>query len=60
MERRIKPHLEQQESLARRAEQRRAFQRNQIFGLLIAAVLVIVWTLFHTNRAWIFPTGWWR
>ncbi len=60
MERRIKPHLEQQEEIARRAEQQRLFRRNQIFGLLIAAFLVILWTLFHTNRAWIFPAGWWR
>ncbi len=60
MERRIKPYLEQQEEMARRTEQARLFRRNQIFGLLIAAVLVILWTLFHTNRAWIFPTGWWR
>jgi len=60
MERRIKPHLEQQEGIARRAEQQRIFRRNQVFGLLIAAVLVIVWMLFHTNPAWIFPAGWWR
>jgi hypothetical protein len=60
MERRIKPHLEQQEEIARRAEQQRLFRRNQIFGLLIAALLVILWTLFRTNRAWIFPAGWWR
>ncbi len=60
MDRRIKPHLEQLEAQTRRAEQQRAFRRNQIFGLLIVAVLVILWTLFHTNRAWIFPTGWWR
>ncbi len=60
MERGIKPHLQQVEELARRVEQRRQFRRNQVFGLLIAAVLVILWTLFHTNRAWIFPTGWWR
>jgi hypothetical protein len=60
MERRIKPHMEQQEEIARRAEQQRLFRRNQIFGLLIAALLVILWTLFHTNRAWIFPAGWWR
>jgi len=60
MERRVKPHLQQQEEIARRAHQQRLFRRNQIFGLLIAAVLVILWTLFHTDRAWIFPTGWWR
>jgi hypothetical protein len=60
MERRIKPHLQQRGEIARRAEQQRFFGRNQIFGLLIAAALVILWTLFHTNRAWIFPTGGWR
>ena len=60
MERRIKPYSERQEGLARRAQQRRLFRRNQVFGLLIAAVLVIAWTLFHTNRAWIFPAGWWK
>jgi hypothetical protein len=60
MDRRIKPHLEQQEALKRRAEQQRLFRRNQIFGLMIAAVLIILWTVFHTNRAWIFPAGWWR
>jgi hypothetical protein len=60
MERRIKPHLEQQEEIARRAEQQRLFRRNQIFGLLIAALLVILWTMFHTNPAWIFPRGWWK
>ena len=57
---RIKPHRQQQEENARRAGQRRVFQRNQFFGLLIAALLVIVWTLFHTNPAWILPKGWWR
>jgi hypothetical protein len=60
MDRRIKPHSQQLEEIARRAEQQRIFRRNQIFGLLIAALLIIVWTLFHTNRAWIFPAGWWR
>jgi len=60
MERRIKPHSQQLEEIARRAEQQRLFRRNQIFGLLIAAVLVILWTLFRTNPAWIFPAGWWR
>ncbi len=60
MDTRIKPHLERQEEIARRVEQQRLFRRNQIFGLLIAALLVILWTLFHTNPAWIFPAGWWR
>jgi len=57
---RIKPHQQQAEENVRRAEQRRQFRRNQIFGLLIAAVLVIVWTLYHSNRGWIFPKGRWR
>lgn len=57
---RIKPHRQQTEESARRVEQRRLFRRNQIFGLLIAALLVILWTLLHTNPAWIFPKGWWR
>ena len=57
---RIKPHRQQIEESARRVEQRRLFRRNQIFGLLIAALLVILWTLLHTNPAWIFPKGWWR
>jgi hypothetical protein len=56
----IKPHLERQEEIARRVEQQRLFRRNQIFGLLLAAVLVTLWTLFHTNPGWIFPPGWWR
>jgi len=57
---RIKPHRQQIAENAQRVEQRRLFRRNQIFGLLIAALLVILWTLLHTNPAWIFPKGWWR
>ena len=60
MDRRIKPYSEQQEGLERRALQQRKFRSNQVFGLLIAAALVIVWTLFHTNPTWIFPAGWWK
>jgi hypothetical protein len=57
---RIKTHPQEVEENARRAERRRQFRRNQIFGLPVAGVLVIVWTLLHTNPAWIFPKGWWR
>jgi hypothetical protein len=57
---RIKPHLEQQARLLRRQEQRRAYRRNQVFGLLIAAGAILAWRLFHTNPRWIFPPGWWR
>jgi t-SNARE complex subunit (syntaxin) len=58
MERRFKP--DQEQGRTQRAEQARRFRRNQVFGVLIAAVLVIVWTLLRTNPAWIFPKGWWR
>jgi hypothetical protein len=60
VETRIKPHQQQTEAATRRAEQRRLYRRNQVFGLLIVAVAIILWRLFHTNRAWIFPSGWWR
>jgi hypothetical protein len=55
---RIKTHQQEVEGNARRAEPRRQSRRNRILGLPIAAVLVIVWTLLHTNPAWIFPKGW--
>ncbi len=60
VERRIKPHQQQLAEDQRRAEQRRLFRRNQIFGLLIIAAAILVWWLFHTNPKWIFPPGWWR
>jgi hypothetical protein len=54
VETRIKPYAEQEAERTKREAQRRAFQRNQIFGLLCA------WWLWHTNPKWIFPAGWWR
>jgi len=60
VERRIKPYQEQVAEEARRAEQTRVYQRNQVFGVLIIVAVIIVWTLFHTNPKWIFPPGWWR
>jgi len=60
VEPRIKPHLQQAEQAARRAEQRRVYRRNQVFGLVILAAAICIWWLFRTNPAWIFPTGWWR
>ena len=57
---RIKPHLQSITEQERRAEQRRLFRRNQVFGLLILAALIVAWWLFHTNPGWIFPPGWWR
>jgi hypothetical protein len=57
---RIKPHLQQVAEDEQRAEQRRLYRRNQVWGLLIVAAAIVVFWLFHTNRAWIFPPGWWR
>jgi len=60
VERRIKPHDQQVAEHERRELQRRAFRRNQVFGMLIIAAVILVWWLFHTNPKWIFPPGWWR
>jgi hypothetical protein len=57
---RIKPHREAVEARERREEQERVFRRNQVVGLLLFAAGIVVWWLFHTNPAWIFPPGWWR
>jgi hypothetical protein len=57
---RIKPYLEQVAEKARRAEQTRAYRRNQVLGLLIVAAVILLWALLHTNPEWIFPPGWWR
>jgi uncharacterized membrane protein YdbT with pleckstrin-like domain len=60
VERRIKPYAQQVAEQERREIQRRAFRRNQAFGLIIIAAAILVWWLFHTNPKWIFPPGWWR
>jgi hypothetical protein len=57
---RIKPFKQQAAEKARRTEQRRIFRRNQVFGLVLIALVILIWPLFHTNPAWIFPPGWWR
>jgi len=57
---RIKPFLEQQAEEARRAEQRRQFRRNQVFGLVLVAAVICAWWLWHGNPKWIFPPGWWQ
>ncbi len=56
----IKPHLQRVAEQERRVAQGRLYRRNQAFGLLILAALILAWWLFHTNPAWIFPPGWWR
>jgi len=57
---RIKPYYQQMAEKARRTEQTRVYQRNQILGLVMVAAAILVWWLFHTNPKWIFPPGWWR
>ena len=57
---RIKPYQQQVAEEQRRAEQRRIYRRNQVFGLLMVAAAICAWWLWHTNPKWIFPPGWWR
>ena len=59
-QRHIKPYLQQQAERERRAEQTRAYRRNQMLGLVLVAAAILVWWLVHTNPGWIFPAGWWR
>ena len=59
-ETRIKSYAEETVAEERRAGQRRAAVRNQVFGLLMLAAAIVVWWLAHTNPRWIFPAGWWR
>jgi len=59
-ETRIKPYLEQLAEKQRREEQTRLFRRNQAIGLVMVSLSILLWWLFHTNSAWIFPAGWWR
>jgi ferric-dicitrate binding protein FerR (iron transport regulator) len=60
VETRIKPYAEQEAERTKREELRRAFRRNQVFGLLILAAAICAWWLWHTNPKWIFRAGWWR
>ena len=60
VERRIKPYFEEQAEIQRRVAQTRAYRRNQVIGLLMVAAAILAWWLWHTNPAWIFPSGWWR
>jgi uncharacterized membrane protein YkgB len=60
VETRIKPYLQEKDEDARRAEQTRVYRRNQLIGLVIVAVAILVFWLFRTDPRWIFPTGWWR
>lgn len=57
---RIKPYAQQAAEKQRRAELRKTYQRNQVFGVLIIAAVIAGYWLILTHRAWIFPPGWWR
>jgi hypothetical protein len=57
---RIKPYFQDVAESAKRDRQSREFRRNQIFGLLLVALAVLVWGLLRANPTWIFPSGWWR
>jgi hypothetical protein len=59
-DRRIQPYFEQKEAEARRAEQARAFRRNQVFGLLIFAAAIMAWWYFHGNKSWLWTPNWWK
>jgi hypothetical protein len=56
----IRPYFEQAAEAERRNRQARTYRRNQAIGLVMVAAAILFWWLMHTNRAWIFPAGWWR
>ena len=60
VETRIKPYFEEQAEKAAREEQTRLYRRNQVIGLVLVALAILIFWLFRTNPKWIFPPGWWR
>lgn len=60
VDQRIKPHMQQEVAEARRAEQRRVYVRNQVFGLLMLAAAIVIFWLVRAPRGWAFPAGWWH
>jgi len=60
VETRIKPYSEQAAERERREAQQRTTLRNQVWGMLLLAAIILGWWLVHTNPRWIFPAGWWR
>ncbi|MGB9409594.1 MAG: hypothetical protein WCA89_18815 [Terracidiphilus sp.] len=57
---RIKPYFQEVAEKAARAVQLRRYRRNQVFGLVLVAVAILLFWLLRTNPKWIFPQGWWR
>lgn len=37
-----------------------ALRRQQIFGLLLLALLVLLIAVLRAHRGYLFPPGWWR
>jgi len=57
---RIKPHFQEAAEKAGRRKQLLVFRRNQVFGLVLVASVILLFWLLRTNPKWIFPPGWWR
>ena len=57
---RNEPYPQQIAENTRRWEQLRTARRNQIFGVLLIALAILLVALLRTNPRWIFPSGWWR
>ena len=60
VETRIKPHYQEVAEKAARAIELRRYRRNQVFGLVLVALAILIMGLLRTNPKWIFPPGWWR
>jgi hypothetical protein len=56
----IQPHLDQKQAAARRAAHTHVFRRNQVFGLLIFAAIILAWWYFRANKSWIWTPNWWK
>jgi hypothetical protein len=60
VERRIKPYSQEVAERAARAVELRRYRRNQVFGLVLVAMAILIVALLRTNPKWIFAPGWWR
>ena len=60
MENRLRSLDVEQDREARRERQRRLFGRNQMIGLLVVALGVLVYRLLVIPAGMLFPVGWWR
>ena len=59
VERRIKPYSQEVAERAARAVELRRYRRNQVFGLVLVAMAILIVALLRTNPKWIFAPGWW-